>query len=126
MSGDMSVIRSALSITINRGPRQESGSSPGVSVHRNALISQAAFWEDECSPNLSGYAIEASQSSWHGSPGIFGAVIRPYNEVCEMIARLCNQGSAQMTAISEALLKAAGNYDAVEAQNTGLASGIQP
>jgi hypothetical protein len=126
MSGDINIIRSALSITVSHGPQEEPGPGAGVSVHRDSLISQAAIWDGDYAPQLTGFALGASQSSWNGSPGIFGAVMGPYNEVCEMIARLCGQGSAQMSAISEALVRAAGNYDAVESQNTGLSSGIEP
>jgi hypothetical protein len=96
---------------------------PEVSVNTNSLMNMAAFW-GESSSWVAEWATEISSSAWHRSPGIFGSVIGPYNQVCEMLGQLCNQGTGQMEAMSQALVKAAGNYESAEAQNTGLSNQI--
>jgi hypothetical protein len=95
-----------------------------VSVSRSFLVSQARFWGDVCPKPLEWSSEQASESEWHSSAGIYGQVIPPYNQVCEMMARLCMQGATQMAAISDALVRAYRNYDSTESENTSLAQRI--
>jgi hypothetical protein len=97
--------------------------SADISVNRSSLSNMAAFWS-ESSSQVTGWGTQISSSTWRNSPGIFGTVIGPYNEVCEKYAQLCSQGGAQMTAITDALVKAGGNYASVEEENSRLSDQI--
>jgi hypothetical protein len=97
--------------------------SAEVSVSRSSLMNMAVFWGDSSS-QIAYWATEISSSTWLRSPGIFSSVIGPYNQVCEKLGRLCTEGTEQMEAICQALVKAAGNYDWAESENSGLSNRV--
>lgn len=96
--------------------------SGGFSVHRQALLDQAAFWDTQAAAT-GGYGREATGAMWHGEAGIFASVVDPYNQVCQEVSQWCDQGQTQMQAIGGALVTAARNYQTTEDTNAGLSSG---
>jgi hypothetical protein len=95
--------------------------SGGFSVHRQALLDQAAFWDTQAAA-MGGYGREATGAMWHGEAGIFASVVNPYNQVCQEVSQWCDQGQTQMRAIGGALVTAARNYQTTEDTNAGLSS----
>jgi hypothetical protein len=95
--------------------------SGGISVHRQALLNQATFWDAQAAAT-GGYGRQAAGAMWHGEAGIFASVVNPYNQVCQEVSQWCDQGQAQMQAIGNALVTAARNYQSTEDTNAGLSS----
>jgi hypothetical protein len=69
--------------------------SGDISVHRQALLNQAAFWDAQAA-TTGGYGRQATGAMWHGEAGIFASVVDPYT--------------------------AARNYQTTEDTNAGLSS----
>lgn len=95
--------------------------SEDISVHRQALLNQAAFWDVQAA-TTGGYGHQATGAMWHGEAGIFASVVDPYNQVCQEVSQWCGQGQTQMQAIGGALVTAARNYQTTEDTNAGLSS----
>lgn len=99
-----------------------------VSVHPDALLSQAKVWDAQSTvmakmaaaidDTVAAVAVDGLDS------GLFSEPLTTYKKVSAEFGRLCGQGQKEMQSIADALVQAARNYEATERANIGAIDSV--